>query len=210
MAIPTLRATAAALLLLSAAACEELTVPQLGGAYLGQVDSPFTVEGAVLFELPTGGLQSLVAPNRALIAQKMSDSTLRVLILNRGDRTFGGPLSFQMQMDDGVPPRAGEILAVSAPGNLMRDFTGGYLLRFSRDATEEPVVSQPITPVQGPAGPYTLQQLTPHFFGVPASAEVAGYMDHHGNGNNQYDIGDLRQYLLTYPSQFPTNDTWTR
>jgi hypothetical protein len=210
MAIPTLRATAAALLLLSATACEELTVPQLGGAYLGQVDSPFTVEGAVLFELPASGLQSLVAPNRALIAQKMNDSTLRVLIINRGDITFGGPVSFQMQMDDGVPPRAGEILSVSAPSNLMRDFTGGYLMRFTRDRTEEPIVTQPIPPAQGPAGPYTVQQLTPHFFGVPASTEVAGYMDHHGNGNGQYDIGDLRWYLMTFPVQFPTGDTWTR
>lgn len=210
MALPKLRGTIAALLLLSANACEELTEPALGGAYLGQVDSPFIVEGAVLFELPTSGLQSLVAPNRVLIAQPVSDSTVRVLIINRPDRGFGGPLSFLAQMDDGVPPRAGQILAVSAPNDEIRDFTGGFLLRFSRDRTGEAIVSQPVAPVQSPAGPYTLAQLIPHFFGTPASAQLAGYMDFNGNSNGAYDIGDLRRYLLTFPSQIPTTDTWTR
>jgi hypothetical protein len=210
MANPTLRATTAVLLLLASAACEELTEPSLGGAYLGQVDSPFTVEGAVLFELPTSGLQSVTAPNRVLIAQTVSDSTVRLLIINRPDRGFGGPLSFLVEMDQGTPPRAGEILAVSAPNDEVRDFVGGFELRFSRDLTGELPVTQPIPPVTTPAGPYTLAQLTPHFFGVPASAPVAGYMDANGNTNGMYDIGDLRRYLMMFPAQIPTTDSWTR
>jgi hypothetical protein len=201
MAIPTLRATTAALLLFSAAACEELTVPQLGGAY-------FNVEGAVLFELPLEGLQSITAPNRVLIAQPV-DSMLRVLIINRGDRTFGAPLSFVMQLDDGVAPRGGNVLAVSAPNDEIRDFVGGYVLRFSRDRTGD-IVSDVIPPATSPPGPYTVAQLIPHFFGVPASAAVIADLDWHGNFSGAYDIGDLRRYLLTYPSQMPTTDTWTR
>jgi hypothetical protein len=208
MAIHTLRATAAALLLFSAAACEELTVPELGGAYLGQVDSPFNVEGAVLFELPLEGLQSITAPNRVLIAQPV-DSMLRVLIINRGDRTFGAPLSFVMRLDDGFVPRGGEVLAVSGPNDDLRDFTGGYELRFSRDRTGD-IVSDPITPVQSPPGPFAVAQLIPHFFGVPASAKLVEDMDWLGNFNGAYDIGDLRRYLIFYPSQYPTTDTWTR
>lgn len=210
MAISPLRATTAALLLLAAAACEDLTEPTLGGAYLGQVDSPFTVEGAVLFELPTGGLQSITAPNRVLIAQTVSDSTVRVMIINRPDRAFGGPLSFLVQLDDGTPPRGGDILAVSAPNDEIRDFVSGFELRFSRDRTGETPVSQPAPPAQGPAGPYTLAQLTPHFFGVPASSTIVGYMDANGNTNGQYDIGDLRRYLMQFPAQIPSTDSWTR
>ncbi|HEU4885050.1 MAG TPA: hypothetical protein VFT45_22510 [Longimicrobium sp.] len=210
MANPMLRATTAALLLLCAAACEDLTEPTLGGAYLGQVDSPFTVEGAVLFELPTTGLQSITAPNRVLIAQTVSDSTVRVLIINRPDRGFGGPLSFVVQMDAGIPPRGGDILAVSAPNDEVRDFTGGFELRFTRDPTGETPVSQPVPPVTTPVGPYTVAQLTPHFFGVPASPAIAGYMDANGNTNGMYDIGDLRRYLQMFPAQIPTTDSWTR
>lgn len=210
MAIPTLRATTAALLLLCAAACEDLTEPTLGGAYLGQVDSPFTVEGAVLFELPTGGLQSITAPNRVLIAQTVSDGTVRVLIINRPDRGFGGPLSFVVQMDAGTPPRGGDILAVSAPNDEIRDFVGGFELRFSRDLTGETPVTQPVPPTQSAAGPYTVAQLTPHFFGVPASPAIAAYMDANGNTNGMYDIGDLRRYLQLFPVQIPTTDSWTR
>lgn len=208
MAISPLRATAA-LLLLATAACEDLTVPELGGAYLGQVDSPFTVEGAVLFALPLTGLQSITTPNRIMFAQPMGDS-VRVLIINRPDRAFGGPLSFVIQMDDGVPPQGGDVLAVSAPDNEIRDFIGGFFLRFSRDRTEGgagPVIPAPATPV----GPYTLEQLVAHFLGVPVSAQVAAYMDANGNTNGQYDIGDVRQYLVSFPGQIPTNRTsWTR
>ncbi|WP_420129222.1 hypothetical protein [Longimicrobium sp.] len=209
MAISRLRATTAALLLLASAACEDLTVPQLGGAYLGQVDSPFTVEGAVLFALPLTGLQSITTPNRVMFAQPIGDS-LRVLIINRPDRAFGGPLSFVMQMDDGVPPQGGEVLAVSAPDNELRDFTGGFILRFSRDRTEGAVV--PVVPAPAaPVGPYTLEQLVGHFFGVPVSAEVAAYMDSFGNASGAYDIGDVRQYLVGFPGQIPTDrTTWTR
>lgn len=209
MAITRLRATTAALLLLASAACEDLTVPDLGGAYLGQVDSPFTVEGAVLFALPLTGLQSITTPNRVMFAQPMGDS-LRVLIINRPDRAFGGPLSFVMQMDDGVPPQGGEVMAVSAPDNEIRDFTGGFILRFSRDRTEGaavPVLPAPTTPV----GPYSLEELVGHFFGVPVSAEVAAYMDSNGNASGAYDIGDVRQYLVGFPGQIPTDrTTWTR
>jgi hypothetical protein len=211
MAIFPLRATAA-LLLLASAACEDLTVPDLGGAYLGQVDSPFTVEGAALLALPLTGLQSITTPNRVMFAQPMGDS-LRVLIINRPDRAFGGPLSFVIQLDDGVPPQGGEVLAVSAPDNEIRDFTGGFILRFSRDRTEGgvvPVVPAPATPV-GPVGPYTLEQLVAHFFGAPVSAEVQAYMDSFGNASGAYDIGDVRQYLVRFPGQIPTDrTTWTR
>lgn len=209
MAISTLRATTAAVLLLAAAACEDLTEPDLGGAYLGRVDSPFTVEGAVLFELPLDGLQSIAAPNRVLIAQTVSDSTVRVLIVNRPDRGFGGPLSFVVQLDDGVPPRAGEILAVSAPNDEIRDFVGGFALRFSRDRGDGSA-SQPIPIPASPTGPYEIDELVPHFFGVPASADLAAYMDFNGNSNGGYDIGDLRRYLLLFPAQIPTSSTWTR
>jgi hypothetical protein len=211
MAIPTLRATTAALLLVFAAGCEDLTEPVLGGAYLGQVDSPFTVEGSVLFELPLTGLQSVTAPNRVLIARPMSDSTVRLLIINRPDRAFGGPLSFLLRMDDGVPPQGGEVLAVSAPDNEIRDFTGGFLLRYSRDDTGESPAGPVIPAPAGPAGPYTIEQLAAHFFGVPVSAEIAGYMDTFGNENGTYDIGDIRAYLVRFPSQIPVNSTsWTR
>lgn len=210
MAISTLRATAA-LLLLASAGCEDLTNPTLGGAYLGQVDSPFTVEGAVLFELPTAGLQSIVAPNRVLIAQTMADDVLRVLIINRPDRGFGGPLSFVMQMDEGIPPQGGEVLAVSAPNDEIRDFVGGFELRFSRDHTGESPVSQPPpAPGRPDRGPYEFAQLTPHFFGVPASPAIVAYMDFNGNSNGQYDIGDLRRYLLNFPVQTPLTDSWER
>lgn len=209
MAISPLRATTAALLLLASAACEELTVPDLGGAYLGQVDSPFTVEGAVLFQLPLTGLQSITTPNRVMFAQPRGDS-VRVLIMNRPDRAFGGPLSFVVQMDDGVPPQGGEILSVSAPDNEIRDFTGGFLLRFSRDRTQG-AVNTPVPAPATPVGPYALETLAAHFFGVPVSAQVAGYMDVNGNASGAYDIGDLRQYLVRFPGQIPTNrTTWTR
>lgn len=201
---------AAALALLAAAACAEGTEPQLGGEYLGQLDSPFSVEGAAVIELHSPDLRAVSSPGRILVARGMTESTLRILVINPPQNQTGGPISFRVRMAEGAVPPAATVIAVSGGRNERRDFVGGYAVRFTR--LPEGAAGAPPVPRTGVVGPIPFDRLVAPFFpgGLPLHPEDAQLADATGNSNQLYDLGDARGYLRQYPGTIPQESSWFR
>lgn len=198
-------------LALLAAGCQDAAGPQLGGEYLGAVDSPYGAEGAVLVELVSPDIREVWAPGRIMIARAVSERTLRILVMNPPRNLQGGPITFRVRMATGaVPPRA-EVIQATSPVNYLRDFTGGYAVRFNQVAEEGAV---PVTPPTsgGPTPPIAFDRLVAPFFpgGLGLHPQERTLMDQAGNSNRLYDIGDLRGYLMVYPSAIPAPTVWSR
>ena len=205
------RTTAAAVLaLLGCAACVEIATPTIGGDYRGVLDTPFSTEGAALFELHGPGIRGLSAPGRVLIAQATSDTSVRVMVMNDPRSLRGGPVSFVVTVDEGQVPPTGTIEAVASPTNEARDFLGAFGMRFTRSTGAIPDPGTP-PPPPGEEAPYTFAELAAPFFGgEPLPAEARGDLDLAGNVNGVYDLGDLRAYLLREPQEIPATTAWTR
>lgn len=214
--MPLLRPWAALLALPLLAACVETTEPQLGGDYLGSLQSSNSVEGAALFDLTRAGVQRLSAPGRVLVARPLGADSVRVLIINDATRTFGGPVSFVATMAQGLVPPTGTVLQAAAPNNRRRLATGDYRLHFTR----APAASAPGVPPAVSGGPsrqvaeetITFDRAAGVFFGDAQqvlTAEERQHMDQQGNGDGVYDLGDLRAWLGRNPSRIPTASSWT-
>jgi hypothetical protein len=192
------------------AACHAGTEPELGGEYLASLDSPFSTEGAALVELTSEDLRAISAPGRILMVRGVTERTVRVLVMNPPRTFVGGPINFVVRMADGaVPPRA-DVLTVSAPDNLPRDFTGGYAVRFTRyDAASG---TPAVPPQAGPGGRVPLVRLVAPFFpgGRALDPEEALHVDQYGNGNGIFDFGDVRGYLNYFPGDIPPPLVWSR
>lgn len=207
-----LRAARPALMLAAAAACEAGTEPQPGGEYVGSLDSPFSVEGAALIEITHPDIRSVSAPGRILVAQGVTERTVRVLVVNPPRNQAGGPISFIVRMGGGATPPRAEVLAVAGPLNQDRAFTGAFSVRFTRHV-DDGYVLPPIAPATGPAaqvGPFS--RLVAPFFpgGAALYPEEQQHVDARGNRNLVYDIGDVRGYLYIHPQLIPPPDGWTR
>jgi hypothetical protein len=207
------RALLAALLPL-AASCADGTGTELGGEYVGRLDSPFSVEGGTLIELTSADLREVWAPGRIMVARGTSERTVRVLLLNPPRNLNGGPIAFRVRMANGaVPPRA-TVLAVSSPLNLPRAFVGGYTVRFDQPQPD-PAASAALAPLAQttpvPFIPFA-RAVAPYFpGGLPLTPpEVTRIDGSAGNGNRVYDIGDLRGYLAQFASEIPPETRWTR
>jgi hypothetical protein len=203
-----LRVLSAALLL---AACNDATEPVLGGDYLGMVDSPFGVEGSALLEITHPDIRSVSAPGRVLVVRGVSERTLRLLVINPPRLQNGGPLQFIVRMADGAVPPTGVVLAVAAPANEPRGFTGEYAVRFTRlEEGYQPVPGGP--PTSGPPAAVPFARLVAPFFpaGPLLYPEEQVVVDRAGNGNAYFDLGDVRGYLRTHPGEIPPESTWTR
>jgi hypothetical protein len=208
--IPFRSRAAAALLLLAAAACEGGTEPQLGGEYLGELDSPFSVEGAAVIELASPDLRSVSAPGRILVVRGMTEDRLRILIINPPQNQTGGPISFRVRMAEGAVPPTGTVIAVSGARNERRDFVGGYAVRFTR--LPDDAAGAPPVPRSGQVGPIPFDGLVAPFFpgGLPLHPEMAELADRTGNSNQIFDVGDVRGYLRQYPGSIPPESSWSR
>lgn len=201
----------ASLAVLALAGCDGGTGPELGGEYLASLDSPFSTEGAAVIELTSPDLRSVQAPGRILAARGASERTLRIVVINPQANGGGGPIVFAVRMADGaVPPRA-EVLAVAGPDNRVRDFSGGYAVRFTRlEHALPPGYTAP--PGNHPPPPIPFSRLVEPLLpgGAAPFPEVVAFADRTGNANNAFDVGDVRGYLLFYPSAIPAPAPWTR
>ncbi len=200
----------AALALLLAAACAKGTEPELGGEYLGELDSPFSVEGAAVIELTSPDLRSVSSPGRILVARGMTENTLRILIINPPRIQTGGPISFRLRMATGAVPPAATVIAVSGARNERRDFVGGYAVRFTR--LPDDAAGAPAVPRNGQVGPIPFDRLVAPFFpgGLLLHPDEAQLADATGNSNEVYDLGDARGYLRQYPGTIPPESSWFR
>ena len=208
------RPARAALLLLAAGACVRGTEPVIGGEYLGQLDSPFSAEGAALLELTSPDLREISAPGRVLTVRGVTERTTRILVMNPPNNLAGGPITFRVRMADGAVPPAATVIQVSGPVNQLRDFAGGYRVNFTRLQPGEPIHVQP-PPVTGtpPVAPVPFARAVAPFFpgGTPLTPpEVTALDGAAGNGNRMYDLGDLRGYLAQYPREIPAPTVWSR
>lgn len=203
---------APALLLAAAAGCRAGTEPELGGDYVGSLDSPFSVEGAALIEITHPDIRSISAPGRILVARGVTERTVRVLVVNPPRNQSGGPISFRVRMGgDAGPPRA-EVLAVAGPLNQDRAFIGAFNVRFTR-YVDDGYALPPLAPSAGPAaqvGPFS--RIVAPFFpgGAALYPEEQQHVDIRGNRNLVYDIGDVRGYLWYHPQLIPTSSEWSR
>lgn len=209
---PLPRRLAAAALLLAAAACDTGTGPELGGEYLGMLDSPFGAEGAALIEISHPDIRSVSAPGRIMVAQGITERTVRVMLLNPPRNQNGGPITFVVRMASGARPPDGVVMAVASPNHRAREFVGGYAVRFTR---LEPDTGPPLVvpaPPTGPPPPVSWARLVAPFFpgGLALEPEEAVRVDRVGNGNKVLDLGDLRGYLYTYPGVTPPPTIWSR
>lgn len=213
MSLP--RPWAALLALPLLAACIETTEPQLGGDYLGTLQSSNSVEGAALFDLTRAGVQRLSAPGRVLVARALGADSVRVLIINDATKTFGGPVSLVATMADGQRPPTGRVVQAVTPANRLRTAIGEYRLHFTRAP-----VSAGLRAARMPAGEpaqaldeaaITFERAASVFFGdaQQLTAEERQELDLRGNGNFMYDLGDLRAFLGRNPSRIPTSSSWT-
>lgn len=192
------------------AACHASTEPDLGGEYLGSLDSPFSVEGAALIELTSADLREVSAPGRVLIVRGVTERTVRVMVMNPPHSVTGGPIRFNVRMADGAPPPYAEVLAVSGANNLPREFTGGYAVRFTRREADG---AAPVLPPQaGPSAPVPLARLVAPFFpgGRTLDVEEQLHVDVMGNRNTVFDFGDVRGYLSWHPGEIPPPLVWRR
>ena len=202
--------TVAALALFALAACADGIEPELGGEYLGQLDSPFSVEGAAVIELTSPDLRSVSSPGRILVARGMTERTLRILVINPPQNPTGGPISFRVRMAEGAVPPEATVIAASGGRNELRDFVGGYAVRFTRLPADSP--GGPAVPRNGPMGPITFDRLVAPFFpgGLLLFPEESRVADATGNSNQIYDLGDARGYLRFYPGTIPPESSWFR
>ena len=202
--------TAAALALALLAACAEGTTPELGGEYLGQLDSPFSIEGAAVIELHGPDLRAVTSPGRILAARGMTEETLRIVVINPPTNQAGGPIAFRVRMAEGAVPPTATVIAVAGARNERRDFVGGYAVRFTR--LPEDAAGAPPVPRTGVMGPITFDRLVAPFFpgGLPLHPEEARVADVTGNSNQVYDLGDARGYLRQYPGTIPPEFSWFR
>lgn len=201
-------------LLLAGAGCVEVTEPRLGGEYLGQLDSPFSIEGAAIIELTSADIREIRAPGRIMVARGTSERTVRVLLINPPGNQNGGPIAFRVRMASGaVPPRA-TVIAASSPINMPR-VVGGYFVRFNQ-AQPEPSGSAALAPgtqANPPQAPVSFARAVAPFFpgGLPLTPpEVMRLDGAAGNGNRVYDLGDLRGYLAQFPREIPPETVWSR
>jgi hypothetical protein len=192
------------------AACHGGTEPDLGGEYLGSLDSPFSTEGAALIELTSEDLRAISAPGRVLMVKGVTERTVRILVMNPPRTFVGGPINFVVRMTDGAVPPVAEVLAVSSSDNLPRDFTGGYAVRFTRHAP--PGATPVVPPATGPAARVPLVRLVAPFFpgGRPLDPEEGVHVDLYGNRNGIFDFGDVRGYLFYHPDEIPPPLIWSR
>jgi hypothetical protein len=208
---PVSRASLAALLVL-ASGCDGGTGPELGGEYVASLDSPFSAEGAAVIELTHPDLRSVRAPGRILVARGASERTLRIVVINPPGTGAGGPITFVVRMAKGaVPPRA-QVLAVSGPDNRVRDFATGYAVRFTRLMEDDVLPGYSPPPGSYPTPPVPFARLVEPLLpgGAAPFPELVALADRTGNSNDAYDVGDVRGYLLFYPSAIPAPAPWTR
>lgn len=212
----SLRGRAAAVLLaLSAASCRTPTAPAPGGEYLGSVDSPYSVEGAGVFDMATAGVEQISSPRRIMVVRAISADTVRVLMINDPTRLIGAPLSFRVRMAAGTPPPGGRMLLAVNGGNDPRYAVDDYVLRFNRVA--EPGASPSVAARPGgPAAQITddmlsLDRMLDMFFPNPpqplTAAEQAS-LDGAGNVNRVFDLGDVRFFLFRNRGQIPGETVW--
>ncbi|HLM69563.1 MAG TPA: hypothetical protein VK358_18620, partial [Longimicrobium sp.] len=152
------------------------------------------------------------APGRILVARGVTERTVRVLILNPPRNQSGGPISFVVRMAGGAGPPRAEVLAVAGPQNQDRAFPGTFGVRFNR-REDDGYALPPIPPSTGlPAAVGPLARLVAPFFpgGAALYPEEIRHVDIRGNGNQVYDIGDVRGYLWFHPQLIPTSSEWTR
>lgn len=209
---PLPRRLAAAALLLGAAACDTGTGPELGGEYLGMLDSPFGAEGSALIEITHPDIRSVSAPGRILVAQGITERTVRLMLINPPRNQNGGPITFVVRMASGARPPEGAVLAVASPDNRPREFVGGYTVRFTR---LEPDTGPPLTvptPPAGPPPPVSWARLVAPFFpgGQRLEPEEEVRVDRAGNGNRVLDLGDVRGFMFAYPGVTPPATEWSR
>ncbi|HEX6370757.1 MAG TPA: hypothetical protein VF006_17705 [Longimicrobium sp.] len=204
-------------LLLAAAACVDVTEPQLGGEYVGSLDSPFSVEGAAIVEITSADLREIRSPGRIMVARGTSERTVRILLMNPPRNLNGGPITFRVRMAGGAVPPTAVVIAASGPTNNPRDFVGGYAVRWSQTAPAASASASagpdPLDQVAPPVAPVSFLRAVAPFFpgGLPlAPPEVTRLDGAAGNMNRVYDLGDLRGYLAQFPGEIPPETVWSR
>jgi hypothetical protein len=200
---------------LLAAACtpDRGTQPSIGGTYLGQLDSPFSAEGAAVIDLTSADLREVSAPGRILVAHGSTERTTRIIVINPPHLLAGGPITFRVRMAEGALPPVATVVQVSGPVNQTRDFVNGYQVNFSRVEPESSAGYTPPRQTNPPAAPFTFARAVAPFFPGGAALtplELATVDGAAGNGNRVYDVGDLRGYLAQYPAEIPPQTSWTR
>lgn len=208
-------ARAALLPAVLAAACtpDRGTQPTIGGEYLGQLDSPFSSEGAAVIELTSADVREIRAPGRILVARGVTERTTRFIVINPPHLLAGGPITFRVRMAEGAVPPIATVLQVSGPINQPRDFVNGYQVIFSRVDPEASSGYAPPRVTNPPSPPVSFARAVAPFFpgGTPLTPPEVTVVDGAaGNGNRVYDLGDLRGYLAQYPAQIPPPAAWSR
>jgi hypothetical protein len=208
-------ARAALLPALLAAACtpDRGTQPSIGGEYLGELDSPFSAEGAALIELTSPDVREISAPGRILVARGATERTTRILVVNPPNLLTGGPITFRVRMAEGAVPPVARVLQVSGPVNQVRDFVNGYQVNFRRVESGGGATYTPPRQTNPPSPPFPFARAVAPFFpdGAPLTPPEVTLVDGGaGNGNRVYDLGDLRGYLAQYPAEIPPQTSWTR
>jgi hypothetical protein len=208
-------ARAALLPALLAAACtpDRGTQPSIGGEYVGQLDSPFSAEGAAVIELTSPDLREVSAPGRILVARGVTERTTRIIVINPPHLLTGGPLAFRVRMAKGALPPVATVLQVSGPVNQVRDFVNGYQVNFSRVEPGAGAGYAPPAQMSPPTPPIPFARAVAPFFpgGAPLPFPEMTIVDGGaGNGNRAYDLGDLRGYLAHYPAEIPPPIVWSR
>lgn len=205
-------------LLLAAAACSDATgsdAHEVGGEYVGELDTPYLAEGAALIDLISPDIREVSAPGRIFAARGVTERTLRIMVVNNPHvPAIGGPIVFHVRMSSDVAPPRSAVVAVASPENDARSFAGGYQVRWRR---VDPSPSFAVAPggaprrQDGPA-PITFARLIDPLFpgGIPLNGPETIIADGRGNANTVFDLGDVRGYLLQYPDEIPPAAVWSR
>lgn len=123
----------------------------------------------------------------------------------------GGPVAFVVRMASGARPPTGVVMAVAAPGNRPREFVRSYTLSFTR---LEPDTGPPLVVPAPPAPPPPVswaRLVAPFFPGVlPLEPEEEIRVDRAGNGNQVFDLGDVRGFMYAHPDVTPPATVWSR
>jgi hypothetical protein len=212
-----LRALLPALLLASAACADATGSPahDVGGEYVGELDTPYLAEGAALIDLISPDIREVSAPGRIFAARGVTERTLRIMVVNNPHvPAIGGPIVFHVRMPSGVAPPRSSVVAVASPENDARSFAGGYQVRWRR-VTPSP--SFALAPGGAPRrqtdpAPIPFARLIDPLFpgGVPLNGPEVILADGRGNANKIFDLGDVRGYLYQYPDQIPPATVWSR
>jgi hypothetical protein len=205
-------------LLLFAASCSDATVPQVdvGGEYVGELDTPYLMEGAALIDLIHPDIREVSSPGRIMVARGLSERTLRVMIINNPHiAAIGGPIVFHVRVPSGVEPPRASVVAVASPENDARSFAGGYQVRWRRVTPSPSFAVAPGAPPRhqfdDPA-PIPFARLIAPLWpgGTPLTQPEIIIADGRGNANAIFDLGDVRGYLFQYPDQIPPPTVWSR